>query len=50
MFFSITNTATFPSGIPFGVIRKLTGSLFIHKQVKGIFDYREKKLNEIFNS
>lgn len=35
--------------IPLGVIGKLVGSLFIHNQVKAIFEYREKKLNEMFN-
>lgn len=34
--------------LPFGPIGGLMGKLFIHDRVKGIFSFREKKLNEIF--
>jgi ligand-binding SRPBCC domain-containing protein len=36
--------------LPFGPIGDLIGKLFIHDRVRGIFSYREKKLNEIFHA
>jgi ligand-binding SRPBCC domain-containing protein len=34
--------------LPFGWIGELMGTLFIHKKIKGIFTFREKKLEQIF--
>lgn len=34
--------------LPFGFLGEMMGNLFIHQKVKGIFSYREKKLNKIF--
>ena len=34
--------------IPFGPLGKFAHSLFIKKQLEGIFNYREKKITEIF--
>ena len=36
-------------GLPFGIFGEIMGGLFIHKKVRGIFDYREIKLNELFS-
>ncbi len=35
--------------VPFGIIGKMANSLLIKKQLKEIFDYRYKKVEEIFN-
>ena len=35
---------------PFGVIGRIANALFIGKKIKEIFDFRYKKLEEIFNS
>ena len=35
---------------PFGIIGKIANALFIGKKIKEIFDFRYKKLEEIFNS
>jgi ligand-binding SRPBCC domain-containing protein len=34
---------------PFGVFGKIANALFIKKQLKTIFDYRYKKMEELFN-
>lgn len=34
--------------LPFGWLGELMGMLFIHNKIKGIFAFREKKLEEIF--
>lgn len=34
--------------LPMGFLGEIMGGLFIHKKVKGIFQYREEKLNRIF--
>ena len=34
---------------PFGILGKIANALFISKQLKKIFDYRFKKMEEIFN-
>jgi len=34
--------------LPFGFLGEIMGKLFIHHKVKGIFQFREKKLTEIF--
>ena len=36
--------------LPFGFIGEIIGSILLHKKVKNIFNYREQKLSEIFNS
>lgn len=36
--------------LPFGFIGEIMGSILLHKKVKNIFNYREQKLKEIFNS
>jgi ligand-binding SRPBCC domain-containing protein len=51
--FEITNEGVLMKDIlhyalPFGFLGEMMGNLFIHQKVKGIFSYREKKLNEIF--
>ncbi|MBX7224956.1 MAG: SRPBCC family protein [Chitinophagales bacterium] len=33
-----------------GILGQIAGALFVHKQVRDIFDYRYKKLEELFNS
>jgi ligand-binding SRPBCC domain-containing protein len=35
---------------PFGIMGNIVNSLFIRKKLKGIFDYRYNKIEEIFNS
>ncbi|MBA2612151.1 MAG: SRPBCC family protein [Bacteroidetes bacterium] len=35
--------------LPFGFIGKLLNGLFVKKQLKKIFDYRHKKIEELFN-
>jgi len=35
--------------LPFGIIGKLANELFVKKQLKEVFDYRYKKVNELFN-
>lgn len=35
--------------IPFGILGKMANWLFVEKQVNGIFDYRYKVLDRIFN-
>ncbi|MDO9000375.1 SRPBCC family protein [Sediminibacterium sp.] len=35
--------------VPFGVFGKLANSLFIKKQLSTIFDFRYKKMEELFN-
>ena len=35
--------------LPFGFIGRLVNTLFVKKQLKGIFDYRQKKIDELFN-
>ena len=35
--------------VPFGFIGKMANSLFIKKQVQKIFEYRFKKIDELFN-
>ena len=34
--------------LPFGPLGKIAHSLFIKKQLEGIFNYREKKITELF--
>jgi len=34
--------------IPFGFLGRIANRLFVRKQVTGIFDYRHKKLEELF--
>ena len=34
--------------LPFGWIGEIMGNLFIHAKVQNIFNYREKKLMELF--
>lgn len=36
--------------LPFGWLGELMGKLFIHKKIKGIFAFREKKLDELFGT
>jgi ligand-binding SRPBCC domain-containing protein len=36
--------------IPFGFIGRLANSLFVHKRLNAIFDYRQKVLKEIFSN
>ena len=36
--------------LPFGVFGKLANSLFVKKQLKQVFDYRYKKVEELFNT
>jgi len=35
--------------LPLGILGKLTHALFVKRQLKHIFDYREQKLNELFH-
>lgn len=35
--------------VPFGILGKLVNALVIKKQLKTIFDFRFKKINELFN-
>jgi hypothetical protein len=35
---------------PFGFLGRIANALFIKKKLKEIFDYREQKLNQLFNS
>ena len=35
--------------LPFGWLGELMGKLFIHKKIKGIFAFREKKLLQLFS-
>lgn len=35
--------------LPFGVVGKLANSLFVKRQLKEVFDYRYKKVDELFN-
>ncbi|MEO6901678.1 MAG: SRPBCC family protein [Bacteroidia bacterium] len=35
--------------LPFGFIGKMANALFVKKQLKEVFDYRFKKVEEIFN-
>lgn len=35
--------------LPFGWLGEMMGRLFIHKKIKGIFAFREKKLEQIFS-
>lgn len=35
--------------VPFGILGKLANALLIKKQLKTIFDFRFKKVNELFN-
>lgn len=37
-------------GLPFGWIGRIAGFFFIHKRIREIFTYREKYLNEKFNT
>jgi ligand-binding SRPBCC domain-containing protein len=34
---------------PFGIIGRIANTMFIEKKIKEIFDFRYKKLEEIFN-
>lgn len=34
--------------LPFGILGEFMGNLMLHQKVQNIFDYREKKLKEIF--
>lgn len=36
--------------LPFGVMGSAVNALFIRKDIEGIFDYRKKKLNDLFGS
>jgi ligand-binding SRPBCC domain-containing protein len=36
--------------LPFGFLGRLANSLFVKKQLKEIFEYRHKKIDELFNS
>lgn len=36
--------------LPFGFLGRLANSLFVKNQLKEIFDYRHKKIDELFNS
>lgn len=35
--------------LPFGILGKLAHTLFVRKQLEGIFDYRFRKVEELFN-
>lgn len=35
--------------LPFGILGKLANALFVKKQLQEVFDYRFKKVDEIFN-
>ncbi len=35
--------------LPLGILGKLANELFVKKQLKEVFDYRYKKVNELFN-
>jgi ligand-binding SRPBCC domain-containing protein len=35
-------------GIPYGIIGRLSNKIFVEKQVKMIFSYREKAINDLF--
>ncbi len=35
--------------LPFGALGKLANAMFVKKQLKDVFDYRYKKVNELFN-
>ena len=35
--------------LPFGALGKLANALFVKKQLKEVFDYRYKKIHELFN-
>ena len=34
--------------LPLGILGKIAHKLFVAKQLEGIFDYREKKIREVF--
>lgn len=34
--------------VPFGILGKLANILFVKKQLKGIFEFRFKRVEEIF--
>ncbi len=36
--------------LPFGIFGKLANILFVKKQLKSIFDFRFKKMDQLFNS
>lgn len=36
--------------LPFGILGKLTHELFVKKQLKQVFDYRFKVIDELFNT
>lgn len=36
--------------LPFGILGNIANSLFVKRQLKGIFDYRAKKLEELFGA
>lgn len=36
--------------LPMGILGRIGHSLFVKKQLKGIFDYRRKKVDELFNN
>ena len=36
--------------VPFGILGRLMNTLVIKNKLKEIFEYRAKKVNEIFNS
>lgn len=36
-------------GLPFGILGRLANTIFIKKQLKTIFDYRYKTVEELFN-
>lgn len=35
--------------LPFGILGRLAHALFVRKQLEGIFDYRFRKVEELFN-
>lgn len=35
---------------PFGILGKMANTLFIKQQLKNVFDYRYKKIEELFNT
>ena len=36
--------------LPFGIIGRIANAVYVQQKVQSIFDYREKKIQEIFPS
>jgi len=39
-----------PNIVPFGVFGRIANSLLVRSRLKDIFDFREKVINQIFNT